>query len=98
MQRKLSLHLFSIHKTAGFTWKGQCPKMLENLPFAMAKLPFAMAKLPTTAAHNKILHNEHIKAKWSSVIHAVWASISAMHVKAEVDAIARSTHLCSCHR
>ena len=63
MQRKLSLHLFSIHKTAGFTWKGQCPKMLENLPFAMAKLPFAMAKLPTTAAHNKILHNEHIKAQ-----------------------------------
>ncbi len=91
MQRKLNSHLFSIQKTAGFTWKGQCPKMLENLPFAMAKLP-------TTAAHNKILHNEHIKAKWSSVIHAVWASISAMHVKAEVDAIAMSIHLWQLHR
>ena len=39
--------------------------------------------LPTvTAAHDQVQHNEHVNAKWSSVMHAVRMSILAMHIKA----------------
>ena len=43
--------------------------------------PFALMTL-LTAAQDQILYIEHTEAKWSSVCHAGWVSISAMHIKA----------------